>query len=174
MEEVSILAVLPWEILIAVAVFLGLLIALWLRRRSARPRKPRLGHWVLVDGSNVMHWKDKTPQIDTVRAVVRELQARGLNPAVVFDANAGWKLQGRYQGDREFAKILGLPLGQVYVVPKGEQADPYLLATARDLGARVVSNDRFRDWAGQAPEVATSGFLIRGGERDGRVWVEGT
>ncbi len=152
-----------------VAVFL----ILWNRRRRARGAQTSDESWVLVDGSNVMHWQDRTPSLDPVKAVVAQLTAQGHVPGVVFDANAGWKLMGRYLHDGDFARLLGLESRQVLVVPKGTPADPFLLETAREFGARIVTNDRYRDWAGAHPEVLEPGFLIRGGMRDGAVWLKG-
>ena len=128
--------------------------------------------WIVVDGSNVMHWKDGRPQIDTLREVLDRLKALGFSPGVVFDANAGYKIAGRYKHDCAFGKLLGLPESRVMVVAKGTQADLMALAAARDLGARIVTNDRFRDWAESYPEVRNQGHLIRGGYRDGVLWLE--
>jgi hypothetical protein len=136
-----------------------------------KPKRDR--NWILVDGSNVMHWEDNTPQIEPVRRVVSALKAQGLDPGVVFDANVGWKLVGRYLGEHELCKLLDLPQDQVLVVPKGNQADPWLLTTARDFRARIVTNDRFRDWAKAHPEVTEPGFLIRGSLTGNTVWLEG-
>ena len=119
-----------------------------------------------------MHWKDNVPQIDSVRAVVDKLTAAGYAPGVVFDANAGYKLMGKYKHDRALGKLLGLPQDRVMVVAKGTPADPVILASARDLGARIVSNDRFRDWAETHPEVGVPGHVIAGGYRDGQVWLD--
>jgi hypothetical protein len=150
-----------------------LLIKSAIRPRLERPDEPDAPHrWIVIDGSNVMHWMDNTPRIETVRAVVSELMLRGYSPGVVFDANAGYKLGGGYKGERELGRLVGLPQDRVFVVPKGTQADPYLLASARDLGARIVTNDRFRDWAAEHPEVLEPGFLIRGGYRDGALWLD--
>jgi hypothetical protein len=149
-----------------------LLASLWLllRRRlgQAEGAKP---NWVVVDGSNVMHWQDGVPQIATVRAVVEKLKAAGYTPGVVFDANAGYKLVGKYKHDTALGKMLGLPGDRVMVVPKGTPADPMILESARSLGARVVSNDRYRDWAETHPEVTTPGHVIAGGYRDGQLWL---
>ena len=144
------------------------------RRDSTRSPSPRaLPNPILVDGSNVMHWKDETPQILAVQSVVEMLKRRGFTPGVVFDANAGYKLTGRYMNERDFALLLTLPADQVFVVPKGTPADPYLLSAARDFGARVVTRDRFRDWAEAHPEVKEPGFLVRGGYRDsGEFWLD--
>jgi hypothetical protein len=130
-------------------------------------------NWVLVDGSNVMHWKDGLPQLQTVREVVWALEADGYSVGVVFDANAGYKISDRYQDDYILALQLGVSAAQVFVVPKGTQADPHLLSTARKMRARVVTNDRFRDWAKQYPEVARPGFLIWGGYQEGKLWLSG-
>lgn len=150
--------------------------------RAARPRPPR--PWdrpptprakpkvILIDGSNVMHWKDGTPKIETLREVVVRLTALGFTPGVVFDANAGYLITGRFQRDHELGAFLDLPTDRVMVVDKGTPADPTLLAAARDLGARIVTNDRYRDWAEAHPEVRTPGFLIRGGYRDNRLWLD--
>ena len=150
------------------AVYLLLLRKERVRRSAGRQSSE---NWILIDGSNVMHWQDNTPQIETVVRVVNEVKSLGYVPGVVFDANAGWKLMGRYLHDGDFARLLDLKTDQVLVVPKGTQADPYLLETAREFGARIVTNDRFRDWADAHPEVKEPGFLIRGGLRDGKVWL---
>lgn len=142
---------------------------------DARPwerlRNP-VDNTVLVDGSNVMHWNENTPSLQTLRWVLEELRQRGFNPGVIFDANADYKLAGRYLDDDILARDLGLPEAQVLVVPKGTPADEYLLTIARKLHARVVTNDRFRDWAQKFPEVHEPGFLIRGGARPGHIWLD--
>lgn len=141
------------------------------------PRRIRLGrarpqNWVIIDGSNVMHWKDGTPQIETLREVVQHLTSLGFSPGVVFDANAGHILAGKYQHHYAMGKHLGLPEDRVMVVDKGSPADPTILAAARDLGARIVSNDRYKDWADLHPEVRVVGHLIKGGYRDGKLWFD--
>ncbi|MES2969285.1 MAG: hypothetical protein V4804_11110 [Pseudomonadota bacterium] len=143
------------------------------RRGHAVRKKDALAHkWIVVDGSNVMHWKDGTPQIETVREVLRHLTGLGYTPGVVFDANAGYLISGKYQHDFAFGRQLGLPADRVMVVAKGTPADPTVLAAARDLGARIVTNDRYRDWTEDHPEVREPGHLIRGEYRDGKLWLD--
>ena len=117
---------------------------------------------VVLDGSNIMYWRNGAPDLGTVRDVVQHLSRQGFRPGVVFDANAGHKLVGRYQHHQVLARQLGLPQDRVLVVNKGEVADGLILRFAQDHGARVVSNDRFRDWADQFPQVTQAGFLISG------------
>lgn len=153
---------------IGLGLVLGLVwIGLELRRRRHRARV-----WVVLDGSNVMHWHEGTPKIETVIEVLRTLEARGFTPGVVFDANVGYKVLGRYLGDNGLARRLKLPADRVLVVARGTPADPVILASARDLGARIVTNDRYADWAEDHPEVKTPGHLIRGGYRAGTLWLD--
>ncbi len=173
-------------ILVATLLALALGVLLWRDRRSKPPpgldrlaqdrqrplrRRPAKRPEILVDGSNVMHWQDNRPDIGPLRAVVAELQTRGFTPGVIFDANAGYKLFGRYCDDPFMARALGLPEAQVLVVPKGEPADRFLLEVSRRRQAPIVTCDRFRDWAEAYPEIQTPGRLIRGGLRDGAIWL---
>ena len=145
--------------------------ALLFARRTWRAWRTK-PQWVVVDGSNVMYWKDNTPRIDTVREVLDLLSARGFTPGIMFDANAGYLLTGRYEHDGAFERLLKLPRDHVMVANKGVPADIPILAAARDLGARIVTNDRFRDWAETHPEVHEPGYLIRGGYRAGKLWLD--
>ena len=124
--------------------------------------------WIVVDGSNVMHWYRETPDIQSVRHVLGALKSEGFVPVVWFDANAGYLIADRYLGPGHLARILDLPRRQVLVAPKGTPADPLLLHGAKELGARVVTNDRFRDWVDEYPQIREKGFLVRGrmGEDD--------
>ena len=157
-----------WLLLAGPSAFASLI--LWLRvlRQEVAEELP----WVVVDGSNVMHWRDGTPQVETLREVIVALERAGFAPGVVFDANAGYKLVGRYLDQGKLAAVLELPDARVMIVPKGEPADPTILTAARDHGMRIVTNDRFRDWEGRFPEIATGGRLIRGGYREGQLWLE--
>ncbi|WP_333817295.1 NYN domain-containing protein [Tabrizicola sp.] len=128
---------------------------------------------ILIDGSNVIYWLDNTPQLAPLLQVVHDLSRRGLKPGVVFDANVGYKLTGEFMGERDLSRLLSLPMDQILVVPKGKQADPFLLETARDLKARIVTNDRYRDWTERYPDVARPARLVTGGMRDGKVWLQG-
>ncbi|SFD02462.1 NYN domain-containing protein [Tropicimonas isoalkanivorans] len=149
---------------------LWLLVRAKLRRPPKAPR-PR-DRQVVIDGSNVMHWRDQTPQMNTLREVVQRLAERGFEPGVVFDANAGYKLENQYLNEQTLARRLSLHRDNVIVVAKGTPADPILLEVAHSIGARVVSNDRFRDWEDDHPEIRAPGHLIRGGYRDGNLWLD--
>ncbi|MCW9043240.1 MAG: hypothetical protein OQK05_07840 [Pseudopelagicola sp.] len=131
------------------------------RKKAKKPTRP-----IMVDGSNVMHWKDGAPDLEIVKQLVTALKKAGYQPGVIFDANAGYKLFDRYLDDAPLARELGLPEKQVLVSPKGQPADVFLLNAARDMGAPIVTNDRFRDWLDDFPEFAKPGRLIQGGYRN--------
>ena len=157
----------------------SLILILWGPRRLGhepshgynRAAVERLRH-IVVDGSNVMHWKDGTAQIATLREVVGRLIELGFTPGVMFDANAGYKIGDRYQDDGALGRMLGLPHDRVLVVAKGTPADPVLLSAAYDLRAQIVTNDRYRDWAADHPITSAPGNLVRGGYRDGKLWLD--
>lgn len=142
------------------------------RRPKVQQKPPRLRPDVIIDGSNVMFWLDQTPKTQPLFDVLAELTRRGLVVGVVFDANAGHKLWQRYRDDFYFAQHLGLSEEQVLVVPKGNPADPIILTTARNHGAQIITNDRYRDWGDQFPEISTPGHLVRGGYRNGQLWLD--
>ncbi len=125
-------------------------------RRSGEKRM------VLVDGSNVLWWRDGAASIDTLRAVVRVLRAQGMVPLVGFDANVGYVVSDSWRDARAMARMLGLPASQVSVAPKGTPADPLLIAEALRLDAPIVTNDRYREWLATWPQIAAPGFLIQG------------
>lgn len=133
------------------------------RRKSARPsgwRPAQAARFILVDGSNVMHWRDNIPDIEPVREVIASLKTKGFTPGVVFDANVGYKLEGRYRNHYRLARRIGLPPEQVMVVPKGEPADPMILRAARCARlrrARGVARSLPRLGSGVS-RIATPGF----------------
>lgn len=139
----------------------------WVGAKTHEPQRS-----IIIDGSNVMYWHDGTPRIECVQDAVRRLTDLGFRPGVMFDANAGHLFAGTYRSNRAISKLLDLPEDSVLVVPKGSPADPYILKAAREMGAPVISNDRFRDWAKDYPEVARPGHLVKGEYRQGQLWFD--
>lgn len=157
--------------LMAVASLILWLMAFWRLGPEAVPR-PARPDWIIVDGSNVMHWADNVPTLDAVASVVADLKQRDLHPRVWFDANVGYKVAGRYLGPGILARRLGLTENQVRLAPRGTPADPLLLEDAQILKARVVTNDRFRDWTESHPQVVDANFLVRGRLQTGKVSLD--
>lgn len=159
----------PWSDIVIPA-GAGAVASLYILLRSIDPWY-RAGKPVIIDGSNVMFWAGVEPDIKIVRNLVKVLSRRGLQPGVIFDANVGYRIAGIYMDDAVMARALKLPVDQVLVVPKGTPADQYILDAARGMHARVVSNDRYRNWADRYPEVKEANFLVQGGIKNGKPWI---
>ncbi|MGB0958876.1 MAG: NYN domain-containing protein [Halocynthiibacter sp.] len=163
-------------LLIAVPLALASLFLL-LKNRRRKPTDDTDTDWVpdpdatyvVLDGSNVMYWDDNTPKAETLRAVINALLKRGIIPGVIFDANAGYLLTGSYQHHKAMSQLVGLPAERVMVVGKGVIADEVILQAARDNGWRIVTNDKYRDWRTQFPELRKAGHLISGRVDNGTV-----
>jgi len=130
-----------------------LLLKAWFQRRK------KAQNWIVLDGSNVMFWNGGEPRIETLREALVAVRAHGLKPAVVFDANAGYRLAGRYLNDRDFAKLLDLPVDHVWIAPKGTPADPLILRAAKDHNARILTNDRYRDWSDDYSDILDAALV---------------
>ncbi|WP_165351927.1 hypothetical protein [Salipiger sp. IMCC34102] len=142
------------------------------RRRPRETAAPPPETCVVVDGSNVMHWGGEASELVLIR-VIRAVEARGLTPIVIFDANVGWVLYDKFQGAFAMARRVNLPPRQVHVVDKGVVADAEILELARREGLKIVSNDRFRDWSVRYPLVKAKGRTLRGTWSDGTVrWAK--
>lgn len=142
----------------ALALALGRVLAARLRPGKQPPAKPV----IVVDGSNVMHWRDDRPSVRTLALVLDDLTARGYAPHVFFDANVGYKLFGRAIEHGELADQLELSAAQITLAPSRTPADPLLIGFAIRAGVQVVSNDRFMDWRAAFPQIGEKAFLVKG------------
>lgn len=104
---------------------------------------------VLVDGSNVAHSTEgEQAQLANILAVRAKLSEEGLEPVVVVDAAL------RHQIDNRAGYEQLVDQGVVRQAPAGTDADYFILSFARELDARIVSNDRFRDRIKDFPDAA--------------------
>lgn len=104
---------------------------------------------VLVDASNVAHSTEgEQPLLSNILAVRDKLSEEGLEPIVVADAAL------RHQIDDRGGYEQLVDQGIVRQAPAGTDADYFILSFARELDARVVSNDRFRDRLKDFPDAA--------------------
>ena len=104
---------------------------------------------VLVDGSNVAHSTEgEQAQLANILAVREKLSEEGLEPVVVVDAAL------RHQIDDRAGYEQLVDQGVVRQAPAGTDADYFILSFARELDARILSNDRFRDRIKEFPDAA--------------------
>jgi hypothetical protein len=115
----------------------------------------------LVDGSNVAHAEaGGGARLANIRRVCAKLVEEGLRPLVLVDASLRHAIDDP-DGYEEMVQE-----GGIRQAPAGTDADYFILSFARELEARVVSNDRFRERASAFPEVMERviRFMIVDGE----------
>ena len=102
----------------------------------------------LVDGSNVAHATEGAgPRLENIRLVCGKLVEEGFEPIVVADA----ALRHQIDDAAEYERMI--ESGAVKQAPAGTDADYFILSFARELGASIVSNDRFKDRIASFPEA---------------------
>lgn len=103
---------------------------------------------VLVDGSNVAHSSEGDQgHLANITLVCDKLREEGYEPLVLVDAALRHQIDDRAGYERM------VDAGAIRQAPAGTDADYFILSFARELGASVVSNDRFRDRLKHFPEV---------------------
>ena len=103
----------------------------------------------IVDGSNVAHSTEGgAARLANILLMRDKLAEKGLEPIVVVDAAL------RHQIDDRAGYEKLVDEGEVKQAPSGTDADYFILSFARELGARVVSNDRFRDRMDEYKDLA--------------------
>ncbi|HUZ01012.1 MAG TPA: hypothetical protein VMU89_11720 [Thermomicrobiaceae bacterium] len=105
---------------------------------------------VVVDGSNVAYEEvtpEGKPKVANLVAVRRELERRGYRPIIIVDAAF------RHQVDdpRQLEALIDDQV--VRQAPAGTDADYFVLTTAADEHAAVVSNDLYRPYEHEFPWV---------------------
>lgn len=116
---------------------------------------------VLVDASNVAHATEGgEARLENIKIVQAKLLEDGFEPLVVADAAL------RHQIDNKAAYEAMIENGQVHQAPAGTDADFFILSFARELNARILTNDRFRDRATEFAEERERiiRYMIVGGE----------
>ena len=161
---------LAWLLLVAVAFYV-----FWpipsRSRLAPGPTADRLPkNAIVVDGSNVMYWGGEASQKVLAR-VLAALRDKDFAPIAIFDASVGYRLGNRFMNEAEMAAITGLPERQILVVNKGVVADEVILDFATEHQLRIVTNDRYRDWAEQFPMIKTKGRLVKGTWKEGSVML---
>ena len=131
--------------------------------RQGFMRKLRLdAKTVIFDGSNIYHFgHDNELDAQLLGALAHQLRAEGYRIVCFFDANIFHRLveHGAFPSDQRHSMamlddIFGLRLDEIYVVPKGVQADKYVLNSLKHLPISfAVTNDQYRDYAKKYPTV---------------------
>ena len=117
---------------------------------------------VVVDASNVAHYvknENSKPQIANILAAVKALEESEDEFVIIADAS----LRHEIDDKEEFEKLLQSE--NVEEVPPGNDADHFILDIATREKAKVLSNDKFRDYAAEFRNISSMRipFVIENG-----------
>lgn len=103
---------------------------------------------VLLDGSNVTYAgsRSKPETLSNLYAVIAALTGHGHEPFTIFDAALRYRFKDNSKTRIEFDSLTDNTGDHFTMAPAGQSADLFLLETALELDAPVLSNDMFRDY----------------------------
>lgn len=105
---------------------------------------------VVIDASNVAHYnknKDSQPQLSNILSAVKALEERGDEFVIIADAS----LRHEIDNQEKFEKLLESE--NVEQVTAGNNADHFILELADQEGAKILSNDKFRDFTDEFKNI---------------------
>jgi hypothetical protein len=117
---------------------------------------------VIFDGSNIYHFgHDKGLDAQPLGLLAYQLRNEGYRIVCFFDANIYYTISehGAFGSNQRHSLTMlqdafGLAPNEIYIVPSGVQADQYILNALKHLPKSfAVTNDQFRDYAKQFPDV---------------------
>jgi hypothetical protein len=106
---------------------------------------------VVIDGANVAYEERSAggkPKLSNLLKVRRELEERGFEAVIIVDASLKYGIDDQAQLETLIRSQ------QIRQVPAGTDADYFIIQFADQLDARVVTNDRYKDYAEQYPWVS--------------------
>ena len=108
------------------------------------------GRFIVVDGANVAYeeqTQDGKPKVSNIVAVRRELVQLGYEPIIIVDASLRRQVDDSDQLERLIDEQV------VREVPAGTDAAFFVVKTAEQQHARIVSNDRYRPYQDEYPWI---------------------
>ena len=105
---------------------------------------------VVIDGANVAYEERSgggKPKLSNLLKVRRELEERGQEAVIIVDASLKYDID-----DQEQLETL-IQSQQVRQVPAGTDADFFILEIADQCGARIVTNDQYRNYKDRYPWI---------------------
>ncbi|HZT59323.1 MAG TPA: hypothetical protein VFA21_11920 [Pyrinomonadaceae bacterium] len=105
---------------------------------------------VVIDGANVAYEEKSAggrPKLSNLLKVRRELEERGFEAIILVDASLKYDIDDQAQLETLIASQ------QVRQVPAGTDADFFIIQLAEQLDARIVTNDRYKDYADRFPWI---------------------
>ena len=99
---------------------------------------------IVVDGANVAYieqTQDGKPKMSNLVAVREALEQKGFNPIIIVDASLIYEID-----DPDQLQAF-LDNQRIHQAPADTEADYFVLKTAEEEDAQVVSNDRFEEYS---------------------------
>jgi hypothetical protein len=106
---------------------------------------------IVIDGANVAYEEKSAggkPKLSNLLKVRRELEERGFEAVILVDASLKYDIDDQSQLETLIRSQ------QVRQVPAGTDADFFIIQLAGQLDARVVTNDRYKDYVEQYPWIS--------------------
>ena len=105
---------------------------------------------VVIDGANVAYEEKSAggkPRLSNLLKVKREMEERGFDTVIIVDASL------KYEIDDQTQMETLIESQHIRQVPAGTDADYFILEIANEHDARIVTNDRYRDYQGRYPWI---------------------
>lgn len=105
---------------------------------------------IIIDGANVAYEgqpADSKPKVSSIVAVKQLVEELGFRAVIIVDASLRHSVDDPDQLEGLFNQ------GKVLQAPSGTAADYFVLRTAEDLDAQVISNDEFEPYRREFPWV---------------------
>lgn len=117
------------------------------RRVELRTKEQDGRKTVVVDGNNVAHYlsSDGVPRASNLVIAHRSLSNSGLSPVFVVSAAL------KHRIDKPAALSQMIDDGLLREAPRGKDDDLFIIRTAQELRADIVSNDRFLKYLNRFP-----------------------
>src|SRR5689334_2588675 len=105
---------------------------------------------VVIDGANVAYEERSAggkPKLSNLLNVRSELEERGFEAVIIVDASL------KYDIDDQSQLETLIQSQQVRQVPAGTDADYFIIQFSEEFNARVVTNDRYKDYLDEYPWI---------------------
>ncbi|HST53011.1 MAG TPA: hypothetical protein VLJ61_13450 [Pyrinomonadaceae bacterium] len=105
---------------------------------------------IVIDGANVAYEERSAggrPKLSNLLKVRCELEERGFEAIILVDASLKYDIDDQAQLQSLIASQ------QVRQVPAGTDADFFIIQLAEQIDARIVTNDRYKDYAERFPWI---------------------
>jgi hypothetical protein len=106
---------------------------------------------IVIDGANVAYEERSAggkPKLSNLLKVRREIEERGIEAIILVDASLKYDIDDQQQLETLIRSQ------QVRQVPAGTDADFFIIQLADQLDARIVTNDRYKDYADRYAWIA--------------------